>query len=412
LRKRTRFLPLSLCALACLLDCKPGSGHSRPQQQPSQPATSAEDQLKKQNSELQEKLDQYKKLEEDLVAQRIADKAQAQAMWWLKLGGLATLILGLVGYKVIYDYGKNLVDREVDKLLKEEIKDVLLKEGYDQVTKFVDALKTDLVQSARQQIDHIKTSTEPAAAKELSSEPLFAAGATPANLKRLDYTSLLPPVRDAGPEGSVVGFALAATLEFQIRKELHQEIILSPRFIYYCAQERDGTIGTDSGAKISTAISVLKSVGAVAEAVWPYKPGKFGEKPPEALKTARHYRVKKSIRLNTLDEIKAGLQTYGPVVTGVTVYASVMTEEVRKTGRFPLPGPSDSVVGGHALCLVGYDDQSEYFKARNSWGAQWGDRGYAYVPYAYADRFFSDTYAITLWLTKGDLEARESPIEA
>jgi hypothetical protein len=43
-------------------------------------------------------------------------------------------------------------------------------------------VKTDLVQSARQQIDHIKTSTEPAAAKELSSEPLFAAAATPSNL--------------------------------------------------------------------------------------------------------------------------------------------------------------------------------------------------------------------------------------
>jgi C1A family cysteine protease len=134
----------------------------------------------------------------------------------------------------------------------------------------------------------------------------------------------------------------------------------------------------------------------------------FSSAPAPASQNVRHYKIKRSVHLNTVDEIKAGLQTYGPVVTGVTLYASLMTDEVRKTGRLPLPGPPESVLGGHALCIVGYDDQPQLFKARNSWGLQWGDRNYAYVPYAYAERFFSDTYAITLWLTKSDLEERDS----
>jgi len=41
-------------------------------------------------------------------------------------------------------------------------------------------------------------------------------------------------------------------------------------------------------------------------------------------------------------------------------------------------GPS---VGGHAMCIVGYDDSKEAFKVRNSWGASWGDNGYLWIGY-------------------------------
>jgi C1A family cysteine protease len=34
------------------------------------------------------------------------------------------------------------------------------------------------------------------------------------------------------------------------------------------------------------------------------------------------------------------------------------------------------------LC-VGYSDSRQVFIVRNSWGADWGDEGYCYIPYAY-----------------------------
>jgi len=48
-----------------------------------------------------------------------------------------------------------------------------------------------------------------------------------------------------------------------------------------------------------------------------------------------------------------------------------------------MPGWFESVVGGHAVLAVGYDDPSSRFIVRNSWGAAWGDAGYFYLPYAY-----------------------------
>ncbi|MEO1987226.1 MAG: C1 family peptidase [Martelella sp.] len=37
--------------------------------------------------------------------------------------------------------------------------------------------------------------------------------------------------------------------------------------------------------------------------------------------------------------------------------------------------------GGHAVTLVGYKESGQYFKFINSWGTNWGDRGYGRLSY-------------------------------
>jgi C1A family cysteine protease len=49
----------------------------------------------------------------------------------------------------------------------------------------------------------------------------------------------------------------------------------------------------------------------------------------------------------------------------------------------PLPSDSDSVVGGHAVMVVGYNNASRLFKIRNSWRAGVGEGGHFYMPYGY-----------------------------
>ena len=69
-----------------------------------------------------------------------------------------------------------------------------------------------------------------------------------------------------------------------------------------------------------------------------------------------------------------------------------------KSGHAPLPKSNESVVGGHAVAAVGYDDAKQWFLVRNSWGAGWGLKGYFTLPYAYvtAADLASDFWTIRL----------------
>ena len=49
---------------------------------------------------------------------------------------------------------------------------------------------------------------------------------------------------------------------------------------------------------------------------------------------------------------------------------------------------------GHAYAIVGYDDASQKFIVKNSWGDYWGDQGYAYLPYGCIGRMNENAYDI------------------
>jgi len=48
-----------------------------------------------------------------------------------------------------------------------------------------------------------------------------------------------------------------------------------------------------------------------------------------------------------------------------------------------MPGKNESQLGGHAIMIVGYDEYSQRFIVRNSWGIGWGQAGYFTISYAY-----------------------------
>jgi len=54
-----------------------------------------------------------------------------------------------------------------------------------------------------------------------------------------------------------------------------------------------------------------------------------------------------------------------------------------------MPKQKEMVVGGHAVCIVGYDDRKKLLKFINSWGEDWGAQGYGYLPYDYVKLIFN-----------------------
>ena len=81
-------------------------------------------------------------------------------------------------------------------------------------------------------------------------------------------------------------------------------------------------------------------------------------------------------------QMKACLSAGYPFVFGFTVYKSFEGDAVAKSGMVPMPGASETEVGGHAVMAVGYNDSVQRFLVRNSWGSGWGVGGYFTIPYA------------------------------
>jgi C1A family cysteine protease len=156
---------------------------------------------------------------------------------------------------------------------------------------------------------------------------------------------------------------------------------VSRLFIYYEERVVIGTVGIDSGAYIRDGIKVLNKKGAPLESLWPYNINRFATKPNvAAYKDAARRKAGTYEKCLNFAAVKNALARSFPVVIGFDVYSSFYN--IGSNGMMTYPNVSrESLEGGHAVTLVGYNDNTNRFIARNSWGTSWGDRGYFYMPY-------------------------------
>lgn len=211
---------------------------------------------------------------------------------------------------------------------------------------------------------------------------------------KVDLRSLCSTVEDQGNLGSCTGNALVGALEFLERKDNVPYAELSRLFVYYNERAIEHTTKSDSGAMIRDGIKTLAKQGVCTEKKWPYVISKFSVKPsPACYKEAAAHQITSYQRILTLDEMRTCLADGFPFVFGFTVYESFESQQVAKTGIVNIPQKNERTVGGHAVLAVGYDDAAKRFIVRNSWGANWGMKGYFTMPYEYlADRNLADDF--------------------
>ena len=217
----------------------------------------------------------------------------------------------------------------------------------------------------------------------------------PAKLPRkVDLRPFCSKVEDQGQLGSCTANALAGALEFLERKDKVAFEDFSRLFIYYNERAIEHTIQSDSGAMIRDGIKALAKQGVCLEKKWPYLVSKFKIKPAAyCYKDALNHQITSYHRIITLNEMRACLAEGFPFVFGFTVYESFESQAVAKTGIVNMPKKEERSLGGHAVLGVGYDDDKKRFIVRNSWGENWGIKGYFTMPYNYvADRNLSDDF--------------------
>jgi len=203
----------------------------------------------------------------------------------------------------------------------------------------------------------------------------------------VDLRTNCTPVENQGKLGSCTSCALVGNLEYIKLRSLKKTINFSKLFLYYNERVITHQVKSDSGASLRDGIKSLRKTGDCLETLWPYILNKFCLKPPPpCYRDASGYKVTNYYRLHTIDEMKHTLGSGYPFVFGFAVYESFESAKTRTTGVVSMPMRDERMVGGHAVCAVGYDDGKKWFIVRNSWGPRWGDRGYFYLPYGYITR--------------------------
>ena len=218
----------------------------------------------------------------------------------------------------------------------------------------------------------------------------------------IDLRSLMPPVYDQSDLGSCTANAITAAISFLDNKDKKPLIEFSRLFLYYNERVIEHTVNSDSGAEIRDGIKTLLSQGVCPETEWPYVISKFTQKPPQKCYTdARPHRIAGSLyyeKLSTINQIRLQLSRGYPVVIGISVYSSFESDEVATTGIVPMPDEqTEELLGGHCVLICGYNDTTQRFIVRNSWGTNWGMQGYFTIPYTYISdtSLASDFWTVT-----------------
>lgn len=226
--------------------------------------------------------------------------------------------------------------------------------------------------------------------EQLRGIPLAATPFSGAELPRaVDLSENFPPPGFQGAQNSCVGWTLAYALksyhEHLEEKQpfgdgqgkIYAERVFSPAFIY---NQVNG--GRDGGCLFQDALRVISEQGAATWADMPYDDKEFRRQPGDDVKTkARKYRIDtwRLVNVKDVKELKAHLNAGYPVAFGAMV-----DESFAKAGAgFVWNKREGKELGGHAMLLVGYDDDKGAFKVLNSWGGQWCDNGYGWIGYEF-----------------------------
>lgn len=184
--------------------------------------------------------------------------------------------------------------------------------------------------------------------------------------------------------GSCSSNALTNAYELMVKQEYSEYYKqLSRLFIYYNTREEYGSITEDSGMFLRDGLKSLSKLGVCSEELWPYDIDKFDDHPTDdCYEDAKKRKILKYQKLESNYYITEVLNNNKPVVFGMEIYDSFMNLNER-ISTVNLPSRKEKTRGGHAMCMVGYDLDQRLFLAKNSFGSDWGDNGYCWIPFDY-----------------------------
>lgn len=190
------------------------------------------------------------------------------------------------------------------------------------------------------------------------------------------------PIKDQGGCGSCVAFGTVAALESWIRianSNANMQVDKSEAHLWFCYGPNMGAGACPAGGWWPDQSYTALQQGITDAACFPYT---ASPQPcrllPAWQETLTHTTGWHS--LSSQQDMKSYLAFNGPLTACFTVYEDFYYYYTGGIYTYN-PQTSGNVVGGHCICIVGYDDTQRCWIAKNSWGGGWGESGFFQISY-------------------------------
>ncbi len=222
---------------------------------------------------------------------------------------------------------------------------------------------------------------------------------------RVSLETYAPPTRHQGQQGSCVGWASAyaarTILEARATGKDPASLAFSPSYLYNQIH-----LEGCQGAYMLDAMKSMSQNGAL-----PYNEFQYDESTCSNYPSGNQIRRGRQFNINGYNRLTLGANNYkpdimaikqnlaqgSPVVIGMMVGGTFMSRMLGQKVWNPTQRDySMAGYGGHAMCVIGYNDNFEggAFQILNSWGDRWGDRGIAWVRYRDFEHFTKEAYGL------------------
>ena len=198
------------------------------------------------------------------------------------------------------------------------------------------------------------------------------------------------PVKNQNSKQTCVSYALSTMKEIQDYYDTMTKVNYSTSYIYLLRQNAQTT---GDGMYIDVALDNMRVRGNVPYEMMPdnldIDEGKAIAKKAytdeRLLAEGRKHCIANYAKVETVEDIKHSLYiNRSPVPIGIMVYKSFL--DVSANGIVPkVNQETEKYYGGHCILIVGWTriGRKNYWVVQNSWGTDWGDNGYCYIPFDY-----------------------------
>ncbi len=226
--------------------------------------------------------------------------------------------------------------------------------------------------------------TVPPKGEAPAPQPLPPELAATPEREAVDLRKFCSPVGDQGQTSRCAAFAWTHATELVRNLASGEQILLSPTYSMlqfqrmqgdardysYAHEGGDGTVAGPAPAE------VLAQQGTCRQEYWPDDADTPAAPERAMAHDAAQHRLPGEPWPIALDDVKKVLSAGFPVQVSMNTGPAFM--QVGRDGIVSAAEPPSGRHGRHAMLIVGY--RGNFYIVKNSWGADWGDQGYCYIP--------------------------------